>query len=263
MATSPSLTPKGLSKAKRLTHSFLRTHLSPKNGDTSTSTSKHPPPSKSLSILPAEIKYIIFSFLPDAASLYSLISTCSSFYYSFLDCESSILAQTLRNQLDPSLMPDALATFKISELTLWCKETVDDLVGLYRSGEMPSLLQKLTLRHALAITKMHNHVQFFADRFVTSAISHHPVTGVPEAHPSLVSSSEMKRIQRTLYRFELLCKSFAFRRKSSHTCSRMFAINFRRFTPWENEQLSCICDFFYNIVSSCMRFSYCIVGFCS
>ena len=243
MAPPQSLTPKGLSIVKRITQSFLRTHLSSKND---------PPPSNYLSGLPAEIKHVIFSFLPDAASLYALISTCSSFYYSFLDCKSSILAQTLRNQINPSLMPDALATFKSSQLPLWSIETVEDLVRLHGSGETPSLLQKPTLRHALAITKMYDHVQFFANRFITSAISHHPVTGVREWEPSRISPSEINRIQRTLYRFESLCNQFA-RTKRSRDCPGVFAIDFRKYAPWENEQLACVCDFFISIVERCMR----------
>ena len=252
MATLPSFLGQGLLKVHRVANSFLRTQLPSNNDEPSTLTPTPPPPPNSLPGLPAEIKQAIFSSLPDIASLKALISTCSSLYYSFLDCESSILSDILLNQIPPSLMPNALATFKSSQMTPWTKETADNLVLLYTTGDTPSVLPRWTFRKALVFSQLHEHVQFFANRVATSALLRHARTGRPAPNPTPVSPSESRRIQRALYRFEFYCNLIAFRRRCKGACSEIFAINFRKFAPWENEQLACVCDHLIQIVSNCM-----------
>lgn len=249
MATLPSLMAKGLPKAGRIAHSLLRTHQPSENQEPSTCTITSPAPLNSLPGLPVEIKQAIFSSLPDMASLKALISTCSCFYKSFLDCESSILTKVLLNQITPSLMPNAVATFKSSEMTPWTKERAENLLLLCTTGETSSVLRKWTLRNALVLSKMHEHVQFFTHRLTVDALLLHPVTGLPEADRASVSPSELRRIQRALYRFEFYCNLFAFRRKCNGGCSEILFIHFRKFAPWENEQLACICDHLTQYVS--------------
>ena len=254
MAPLPSLSSKCLLEPHRRTHRFLPTQLP----EPSPSTRSFQPPLHHLEGLPVEIKQLIFSFLPDIPSLAALISTCSSLYYSFLDRESYILAQILPSQIPSSLIASALATFKSSATIPGTKESTDSLATLYTSSETPASLPRLTLRSALAFSRMHDHVQFFANSFTSSALSHHPVTGAPVTDGMPVSSSELDRIQATLYRFEYFCNLFAFRRKCSGSGTEISAFNLRKFEPWENEQLACICDYLVQAVSertfsSCLR----------
>ena len=249
MASLPSFMAKGLPKVRRIAHSFLRTQQPSENHKSSTCTITSPAPLNSLSGLPVEIKQAILSSLPDMASLKALISTCSCFYYSFLHCESLILTNVLLNQITPSLMPNAVATFKSSEMIPWTKETAENLSMLYTTGETFAGPRKWTLRNALVLSKMHEHVQFFTHRLTVDALLLHPVTGLPEADPTPVSPSELRRIQRALYRFEFYCNLFAFKRKCNGGSDKIFSINFRKYAPWENEQLACIYDHLMQYVS--------------
>lgn len=242
MSSLPSVMAKSLLKARRIAHSFLRTQQPSDNHEPSTCTITTPAPLNSLPGLPVEIKEAIFSSLPDIASLIALISTCSCFYYSFLDRESSILTKVLLNQVTPSVMPNAVATFESSEMTPWTKETAENLLMLSTTGEEFSGLRRWTLRNALVLSKMHEHVQFFAHRLTVDALLLHPVTGLPDADQAPVSPSEFRRIQRALYRFEFCCNLYAFRKKCNGGCSEKFSIHFRKFAPWENEQLACVYD---------------------
>ena len=223
-------------KARR----FFRPRLSSKDHEPSPSSSRSQPPSNSLLGLPAEIKQLIFELLADIPSLYALISTCSTLYCSFHDSESAILARFLQRRIPPSLMHTALATLKSSEPTPWSKQTAEDLVTLYTKPDKASLLPELNLRNALRLSEMNDHVQFFANRFTTKALSHHPVTCLPELAPTPISPSEICRIERTFYRFQFYCNLMALRQKRRFGRRGTTVVISDGFAPWENEQLGCI-----------------------
>ena len=225
-------------KARR----FFRPRLSSKDHEPSPSSSRLQPPSNSLPGLPVEIKQLIFELLADIPSLYALISTCSTMYCSFHDSESVILAMFLQRRIPPSLMHTALATLKSSEPTPWSKQTAEDLVTLYTKPDKSFLLPKLSLGNALLLTEMNDHVQFFANRFATKALSHHPVTCLPEPAPTPISPSELCRIERTFYRFQFYCNLMALRRRRHFRRRGPPVVISDGFAPWENEQLACIID---------------------
>ena len=250
MAPSPSFVSARLLKVCERPHRFFRTRLSSKDYEPSPSPSRLQPPSNSLLGLPAEIKQLIFQLLEDIPSLYALISTCSTLCYSFYDSESSILAGFLQRRIPPSLMHTALATLKSSESLPWSKQTAEDLAMLYTKTDKSSLLPKLNLRNALLLSEMNDHVQFFASRFASEALSYHPVTCLPELNPTPVSPNELCRIERTLYRFQFYCNLMALRRKRcfGRRGPSIFVSN--GFAPWENEQLACILYFLLKAADS-------------
>lgn len=257
MANASLFIPKSLLKTWRRPHCFHHTRASPKDHEPSASTATCPPPPNSLLGLPDEIKQAIFSSLADVASLKALILTCSSLYHAFLKVESLILAQILQNQINPNLMHDALATLKSSQIDPWCRLAGENVIMLYTTGETSSLLPTWNLRNALAVSELHGHIQFFANNFASSALSQNPVTGLPETDPAPASPSELIRIQRTLYRFELYCNLFAERRRSFGGYFETFNVNEQGrylaagFAPWENEQLACIRDYLIGTLSKC------------
>ena len=243
MAPSPSLMSSRPLKACKRAHRFFVTRLSSKHHDPSPSPSRTPPPSNSLLGLPAEIKQLVFEMLADIPSLCTLMSTCSVLYSSFHDSESSILAGFLQRRIPPSLMHTALATLKSSEPTTWSQQTVDHLVMLYTKSDEPSLLPKLNLRNALLLCEMNDHIQFFAARFATEAIRHHPITNLSQQFATPISPSELCRIERTFYRFQFYCNLMALRKKRRFGRRGTSVVISDGFAPWENEQLACIIDY--------------------
>ena len=252
----PILVPKHPLKARKKAHRSLHTQMSSRDHGSSMSTATPPPPVNSLSGLPAEIKHAIFESLPNIKTLRALILTCPSFYYTFRECESLILAKVLQNQIHPSLMDNALATLQSSRMTIWNKETVNDLFRLYTSGGTLSQSPRWGLRDASILSETHGHVQFFANSFATHALSHNPVIDLLEMKPNMASLNELIRIERSLYRFQFFCALSNERMRFQGHNFRTFVVQdqewgrlrFRGFTPWENEQLACICSYLAEIV---------------
>ncbi len=247
--------PKDLSKAYRKAYHFLRTRVFLR------STSAPQPPSDSLPGLPTEIKQAILSSLADVASLRALILTCSTLHRAFLGVKSLTIANIIRAQIDPNLMQDALTTLRFSRITPCSKVAAENLRRDYIRRETSFSVPKWTFRDTLDLSELHSHVEFFARIFASSALSHNPVTGLPKTGPVKISPSELIRIERTLYRFEFYHTSFA-KRELPVGLTEIFTENntvqdrarylHTGFAPWENEQLACIRDYLFEILSTCM-----------
>ena len=301
MATVVSAISKGLRKAYSRAHRFLRAQEPSKNDEVSPPTATFPPPSNSLLGVPVEIKHAIFSSLPDVASLKALILTCTCLYHAFLDAASPTLTKILQVQIDPGLMRDALTTYHSSrisprsrpaaqdllrgciqsrnDLLRGCIQSRNDLLRGYMrrrhdllkgyiQSRTPLILPTWTLHSALELSEIHGHVQYFAYKFASFALSHNPVSGRPEKKAASISLSEITRIQRTLYRFEIYYNIFA--EPVGPQCGRRTDFNHdsfdhdmivrdgylsKGFAPWENEQLACIRDFLLEELCSCTCYS--------
>ncbi len=252
MSTLPL--PNGLLRAHEKSHHLFQTQVSPRGRRQSTSTATSPPPSNPLLDLPLEIKQTILASLPDIVSLKSFMMTCWSLYHAFRGCEPLILAKIVHNQINPSLMHNAIATFKSSQITTWDTATVDELVMLYTTCESTSQPPKWILRNASVLIETHSHIRFFAEEFAKHALKHNPVTDLPQMDHVSASPSELLRIERTLYRFQFLCNLFNQRERCDGDRFKLFAANepgryhFRGFALWENEQLVCILEYLTDFV---------------
>lgn len=207
-----------------------------------------------LTSLTPEIKYAIFTNLPDVPSAKSLALTASSFYYAFLDAQSLILMQVLHNQITTDLLHGAFAAYKASKIPVWTKQAVQDFLTEYFGNSVPHKAHRWKLSEALHMSKVHSCVDFFAARFASFALSKNPTTQGSNAAPSF---TELTRIKRTLYRFELYCNLFrkpSFDRmlRGERNCliqpspfetQEQRDIFFDMFSPCENEQLGCIHDY--------------------
>lgn len=64
---------------------------------------------------------------------------------------------------------------------------------------------RLTLDQAQSLSEAHEHVEYFADKFISAALGRNPLTGEKmDAAP--VSRLERTRLMIAFYRFELFCK---------------------------------------------------------
>ena len=207
-----------------------------------------------LTTLSPELKYAIFTNLPDVTSAKSLALVSSSFYYTFLDAQSLILTRILQNEISTGLLQGAFAAYKASKIPLWTKQAIQDFLDEYFGRSLLHTNQNWNLSEALRLSNVHSCVEFFAAQFASFALSKNPTTRGSNAAPY---SAEMARIKRNLYRFELYCNLF---RKPSSDRLRRDARNclirpspfgtqeqrdifFDKFPPWENEQLGCIHDY--------------------
>ena len=258
MAPTPSSISTPPLQVRKRAHRSFRTWLFKKDHERSASPLGLQPPSNSILGLPAEIKQLIFEQLADILSLRALISTCSTLYYFFLDYEPSILAEVLQRRIPPSLMHSALAILKSSEATLWSRQAAENLITLYAKTDKASLLPELNLRNALRLNEMHDHVQFFANRFATYAFSQHPVAGRPDTIRARISPSELCRIERTFYRFQFYCNLMASRNQSIPDRLEICSVMSSGFAPWENEQLACVIEYLVDAAKKGMCSIICV-----
>ena len=227
-------------------------------------------PNSPLLRLPPELKQAIFSLLPDVLSIPAIILTCSVLSRAFLDAESLILTRILQRQIHSNIAFEAYLALNSSQLDLsfrtlkeepWDLDKVRKLLENCDGNRSSSLDQRWRLRDALALSKLHEHVQFFTDRFASSALSIDPTGEVLSFSESQPSVTELHRIQRTFYRFEIFCNLFREREhKGRDSVSKILNPNteaglspkekqtlfFARFPPWENEQLACIRDYLFD-----------------
>ena len=207
-----------------------------------------------LTALTPELKCLIFTNLPDVTSAKSLALVSSSFYYTFLDAQSLILTQILQNEISTDLVQGACAAYKASKIPLWTKQAVEEFLDRYFERFVHDNTPKWDLSEALHMSKVHTCVEFFAAEFASLALSKNPSMRGSNAAPS---STEMIRIKRILYRFELYCNLFRKprydqMRRGERNCliqpspfeaEEQQKIFFDKFSPWENEQLGCIHDY--------------------
>lgn len=211
-----------------------------------------PSPNLFLSLAP-ELKQHIFSALPNAETLKSLVLTCSLFYRTFLDAEHLIIKSILHTQIGPNLLCDAISVFESRKLV----ESDDGyaaiaILKLYAKQNPACLSQKFTLRDALAIGGLHDDISSFSRGFASSALSTNPVTGLDDKTPSPLSMLESTRIKRTFYRYELFCNMFRGRsgfQFAGAACESLQRLFFSVCAPWENEQLSCLRDYLHEQLS--------------
>lgn len=207
-----------------------------------------------LTSLTPELKCAIFTSLPDVTSARSLALTSSSFYYTFLDAQSLILTQVLRNEITTDLLHGAFAAYKATNIPVWTKQAIQDFLAEYFERSLTHEAHRWNLSEALHMSKIHSCVEFFATEFASFALSKNRTIQGSNAAPSL---TELIRIKRVLYQFEVYCNLFrkpSFDRmlRGERNCliqptpfgaQEQRDIFFDRFSPWENEQLSCIHDY--------------------
>ncbi|KAI0426620.1 hypothetical protein F5Y09DRAFT_318433 [Xylaria sp. FL1042] len=195
--------------------------------------------------LPPELVCMALSALPDVESLKVAVLSCPLFYDAFRNAETSITTHVLFNQIDASVLPEAMAAFESSCLRPLDKKRPNPNRDATMNFVTQNLRQRSTpprnwlLKRALPLGRLHSCVEELAKQFAEAAL--------PE---SSTTHQERCRIQRALYRFEIYCNLF---RELNLEESIIYAdqsnLFFAKFAPWENEQLGCIHDFLVRAVS--------------
>lgn len=245
--------------------------------------------------LPLHLLTMILAQLDSMQSLGSAILSHSLFYSSFRDDAKHIVQCILKNQIPPELIHYAEAAFKTKFVNNehgkdfsfllqpfsegfdrkrdgipfkegcldWIFEHhlhgtgVSNTPRRHQENRSYSCMSAISI--ADAISRTHDHVEYFCERFVRERL---PLMEKlmdrrlrPEDCPP--SHMELFRIRRALYRYQIYCNLF-FRdvvdlhpgrwvrqRRNAHL-DRYF---FSPFPPWVNEQLSCVHDYLEEVLS--------------
>jgi hypothetical protein len=209
--------------------------------------------------LPAELKVIILRHCPDITTLKALTLSSPSYHVAYLEQRRLILSNVLHNALPPSLFFEAYSVFeakrfqqdegsisRVSEI----KSFLLDYHEARKSGNFPSA--PLDLEALLPMAQFNIKVEAIVKHYYQPILTTNPVSKEPQPSDGAISRTELSRLYRGLYRFELFCLMFGERKYdlevdddwgiwargfSVLTISRLFL---SKLAAWEVEEVVCI-----------------------
>lgn len=214
-------------------------------------------PRRSLS-LPPELAVIILSQAPDARTLRNLILSAPCFYLCFPAASRLILHAVLFNEFGSALLPIVLAIHRCEILTLVDLRHVasqrerrinQEILQITRANILNSMVKSVrlpygwTLSDSLALTELHDDVDWFASEYSATLLGPFPDEVKQICEP--LRRREMDRVRSAFFRFELyrrlhlkcrLYEDYPDANDNKEVFPKMFA-------PWENEQLVTIYEY--------------------
>lgn len=205
--------------------------------------------------LPVELKMGILCCLPDDTSMIVLAHTCRDLCSIVKEHQQCISEQILRNQLDANLLPDALAALESSRTPKgdWTLDSADRFIERYTNSRNSFRMQSWELASVQPLLKFHKYVKHFAESFALEYLNR--VDNFrPNARASQLplSQSELTRIQRSLYRFEIYCNLSAVADTRLNLVGTSFSTVYllHKLAAWESEQLICVYDHLRSICTT-------------
>ncbi|KAJ5704060.1 hypothetical protein N7493_011198 [Penicillium malachiteum] len=195
---------------------------------------------------PVEIRNAILRQLPTVKDIFSAIKSNKSFYEAFREDNTTVF-YVLQKRVDSKLLPYAAAFLELHKLPRTSSHSQDAFSILGKCFDCPPSqarehLAQITLREALQITDLYETVSSFATKYSARALSLIRNDELLQDSISSFTSSEISRIERTFYIFEIYCTLFG-QSQPRLSFNEQSALFFKRFAPWENEQLVCVHEF--------------------
>ena len=220
--------------------------------------------------LPTELAQILLCSVSDGASLKALALSCSHLYRSFYGAKKLILEHVLGNEFHPDVLSDALtmcASARVMEKYLRDRDSVQELEwvsykkrvvrknspehqALQFKGIMdryrrptPISMKYWSLARLAELSRKVRHVKYFTQEFVRTLESQtlRP-DGLPLEEPISLTNSEINRIERAFYRYEVFC-NICHLHCGTEDPTEQKEMFFGRFAPWETEQLVSVYEF--------------------
>ncbi len=208
--------------------------------------------------LPVEVLQAVMGSLDEAIDLPNLVLSCSKLYYAFKGAELIIVQQVIANELGPEVLPEAMARLECAPIQHYRKSMVEK-ISLVHFKQRKQPPPTVSLFQALRLSQFHFYVKNFTSSYVarTLALWCHPYTKTPPHGQTPVTSTEISRIQRVFYRFEIFRLLFQ-GKQSIGFAHDDDSWNFlsRNFSPWENNQLACVHDYLFSVVAPGKCFFY-------
>jgi hypothetical protein len=217
----------------------------------------------SFSRIPLHLWTIVLMNLDSMESLSAAIFAHSSFYNAFMEMRDQIIRAIITNQIPANLMAYARRTWRAASSSykrskvLKLGRFLHDAEFMFELAEPDICFQPLQLTPQIAnsLSKTHSRVQYFTKQYID--------TTLPKARRHLgvrrsctgASEDEIFRIQRAIYRFQWYCNvlNYPFSGKERKLLGTGLGVwFFHPFSPWVNEQLACIHDYFERVLSEGM-----------
>jgi hypothetical protein len=198
-------------------------------------------------------------------TLASAILSHSSLYAAFAEDRDRIVRAILRNQISPELMVYAFPTYlaglpgfdpcDFSNIESFLRLHIDRVFE-FRLPVQPDLFTKpgpVEMHLASTLSKTHAIIEHFTTEFVQDTLPlRRTELGLLQDDSNPTSSAELFRIHRAMYRYQLYCNLFRhpYNQQQRRRLGTVLVVYFfARFSPWANEQLACIHDYFERVLS--------------
>ena len=143
----------------------------------------------------------------------------------------------------------------------WSKKAVEDFLQRQKviiTTDQSTLRRPWTLSQGIYVDKLYQHIQYFAADLASSALSEmFPLSSGINNGPTIPppSASEIRRMERTFFRFELYCnlfRNYRVDRRKRFTAEEQMEVFLNQFPPWEVEQLACVRDYLLRYIADGM-----------
>ncbi|KAM5457494.1 hypothetical protein MaudCBS49596_000689 [Microsporum audouinii] len=201
---------------------------------------------------PVELQQLVLKSATDIPSLLALTQSCHTLQAAFQDTQSSILHRVLQNELSPQLIHEAWVVMGSSRPGIKRdKKFTLELITHYFDERGQQKHFQWTVQEALAASRFHKIIQFFASDFATRALSikkdSHNASGKSNIYKP-PSPTERLRFQRALYRFELYCNLFDVDPRATRLLfdsEEKYELFWSRLAVWEREQFACAHEYLF------------------
>ncbi|KAJ5658405.1 uncharacterized protein N7484_002054 [Penicillium longicatenatum] len=195
---------------------------------------------------PVELRSYILRQLPMIEDVLSAIQSSRSLYEALQE-DNTIVAYVLHKQIDSKLLPYAAAFLELDRAPRIKLHHKDVSLILERcfsgtTSQASEQLARIALREALHVTDLHKAIQKFTTKYSAQALSHLQDEKPLKSSMRSFSHSEIYRIERSFYTYEVYCSLFG-QSRSRLSLNDQLDVFFKQFTPWENEQLACVLEF--------------------
>jgi len=213
-------------------------------------------PSSSLEGLPVELKVLILQSA-DITSLKALVHASPTLHRAYRDQRGAILNKALHGVLPPDLFFEARSLFRVLRLPRDVdprarSEAVTRFLIDYKITRNKGLFpcETLDLRILIPMTKFQLMIEALALQYCNAVLAENPVTEKASSDFRTPTGTELKRVYRALYRFDIYCALFNVQKtwnaENRELWRRSFGllaisrIFLSTFAIWEVEEMACV-----------------------
>jgi hypothetical protein len=208
--------------------------------------------------LPVELLGEVMSKLPDLHTLQMAALSCPAFYQAFTGAKSVLYTRVVLGKMDSRVLPEAVATLESSQLPEKLASP-DQLMADFADRHLYQRIERTpswNFEQAVRMERLHSQVGILARQFAEAALAEKfaATIGVPSNTSNVEcappTSRELCRFERAFFRFETYINFARITYGDPKGSGYRMDPFFQNFSPWENEQLACIHDFLFRLVSS-------------
>ncbi|KAI0400614.1 hypothetical protein F4802DRAFT_619772 [Xylaria palmicola] len=192
--------------------------------------------------LPVELRQMTLGNLDSVRALRNAALSCKILFNDLKDAEELITGEVFVRQVGYDVLAEALVVEESRSLGLPCIEKGKRFAEANFAQRKPAPA-RWSLADAWPLAVFHEKVSYLARQAARESLEKQPrllAMGAP-------SSTELRRFERALYRFQLYCNVVGRLPALGH--DELQDIFFAYFSNWENEQLACIHEHLLRVIS--------------